>query len=493
MTKQDKNIEKSSVSITADWIEPKYDKKGNFLYHRIGNTYDLELRIIKELKLTKYDGILMQDNSPLKEELVDPVFRIMRRESKGALSISISMAKEVASRVKAVVASPIDDRSIISFNNTTIDFYETRKAGKLVFKPHKDNHNAVQWSFMTPAEIKASPKHKEMSDYMIKMIRSWKIDEMLLFKIGAYAMIKENFADKVFIFKGKGGEGKGTANEMIRALFAPSASKSYDPINIKLGSEMAFVGSQIVFNDDLDDGHIKLTHIKPVATGGELGVRPLYQGERTIRPYSTMIFNTNHDVKVGVNAVSKAWEDRQFVVEFRGPNFRGTEAAKEFKKLRPFENKYFMDVFASCCAMVIPQLIEEEFNDVKSKLSQETTASIKDNVVKKFIDDLPYEELYWDRKASANLPLPVRDGYVTMMELYGYFSNWADENGEKFKPNKSEFKKQFSHISGINLDVDVPTYKSGKMGRWIDISSLLEVKEEEDHKEFTDVLPWDEC
>ncbi len=478
-------------AIGIDWLfGHKYDVQTNEIVGwMIGDTTDLEQRIINDLKLTKYEGILLQNNSSLLEDLIDPTFRRMRKECGGLISITTSQAKEIAARVKAVVESPVDDRDIITFANKTVDYKATRAQGKLVFtKQRIPNHNSVLWNVMTAAEIKASPKHMEMKDYLDKMVKGWGINLKLLGKIGAYTMIKENFADKVFFFKGEGGEGKGTANEMIRAMYAPSASKSYDPVNIKLGSEMAFVGSQIVFNDDIDAGKIQLTHIKPVATGGDIEIRPLYQSTRTVRPYATMIFNTNYDIKVGQNAVSKAWNDRQFVIEFKGKNYRGTEEAKEFKKIKPLENKYFMDVFVSLCASLIPTVIEEEFNDAQSVKIKNQEASLGSNIVKKFIDEFNPEDTYFDANSRVEQPLALVKNHTTVKELFNHFMNWAKASNETYRPNRVDFAKQFEYITHISMSTK-PKSIDGKVQRWVDLSSIINSVSKQEvlaHAEFDD-------
>lgn len=461
----------SATTTIPDWLE--INAKGELVY---ANTYKLEQRIADELGLVKYDGILMQDGEQLKESLEDQVYRIMRREAGMLITITTARAKEIAGRTKAMVESPIDNRNLISFKNKTIDFNETFKKEHITFlKDRVDNHNSVQWDLMTPEEIAKSPKHREARDKMLGYFKDWKINPAILFKIGAYAMCKRNFADKIFFFEGKGGEGKSEASKFIRSMFEKSASKAYNPINPKLGAEMAFVGTQIVYNDDLQDGKISLEHIKPAATGGDIDIRPMYQANRSYTPYSTMIFNTNHPLKTGNDAVSNALESRVFTLVFKGKDMRGTEEAKQYKKYNPSENKYFMDVFSSYCAYAIPKLIKEEFNDETSKGMMKKDSISSANTVKLFLDDFDIDQPYWSRKSMSDSKLSVTNGKTTIMALYQYYSDWAAD-GNEFRVNKTTFKEQFSSMTGIDLETS-PSSNGGVTKRWIDISSIIKGNE----------------
>lgn len=102
-----------------------------------------EKKIIEQLKLTKFNGILFQDGQALEEELKDQVYRIMRVDVNSKFAITTTMAKEVADRVKAMIPSPMDNRDLITFNNTTIRYSKTRELDKLVFEPRVLNHNPV--------------------------------------------------------------------------------------------------------------------------------------------------------------------------------------------------------------------------------------------------------------------------------------------------------------------------------------------------------------
>lgn len=109
-------------------------------------------------------------------------------------------------------------------------------------------------------------------------------------------MCKENFANRIFYFKGEGGRGKSTAIKMILRLFDTTASGQYNPVKQNMGDEVAFVGTQVVYYMDLIDGAQNPIHLKPASTGDPIEIRPLYKQAISHVPYSTMIFGTNFDV-----------------------------------------------------------------------------------------------------------------------------------------------------------------------------------------------------
>lgn len=488
--KAKKTVKKeSNVASPIDWLTAKesVDNEGNVTktYSISHYTEALEERIINELNLIKFNGIVFQDGKNMVEKLSDQVFRIMRNEAKGLYPIQMKHADEIAKRVVATLKSPKDDRNLITFNNKTINYLETRSKGELVFTENKiENHNPVKWDYMTIEEINASPKHKEMKDFMFEMINGWRIDSKLFFKIAAYTMIKHNFADKVFYFKGESGRGKSTALDMIKSLYYESASKPYNPINPTLGSETSFVGSQIVYLSDLIDGAQDITHIRPAATGDDIDIRPLYQNPTSYKPYATMIFGTNFEVEwKGRSGGTNAADDRVFIIEFRGEKFRGSEKAKKFKDIDPLNNKYFMDVFASYAARAIPLVIEEEFNDEES-VSMKSDYVSENDVIYSFIrfikDDGGKQIFYPSRDEVIALGLQ-RDRYTTSNELWSYFKAWREDAEYKGRPNSEEFKKQFEQLTKIKIkNVEKHTPEAGMVqGRWIDLKTIIEIEKEE--------------
>lgn len=461
-----------------DWLCPiLVERKSKWLMiNPIRNTIDVEKRIIEKYNLTKYDGIIMSNSEMLKEKLERLVFNHLREESEECgFELQTTHSREIAGRVESVVEQPYDNKGLITFKNKTLDWDATFKTRKITWSSERiENHNSVKWDYITQKDILESPKHKEMLDYMIQLFKDWKVSPKIVFKIGAYAMCKKNFADKIFFFEGKGGEGKSEVSLFIRKMFEDSACKTYDPINPALGAEMAFVGSQVVFNDDLEDGKLCLKHIKPAATGGYIDIRPLYQNNRSHQPYATMIFNTNYGLKTGNDATSNALSSRVFVLKFTGPDMRGTPQAQEYKRVNPSENRYFMEVFVSMCVRNMIDLVKDEFMDEESKQANKSDAISSQNAVKQFVDQFDPAQTYYDPETHDRgyYPLPLHmDRYTTVSDLYRYYKNWAN-HGNYYIFNKTEFVNQFSAITNVETSVK-PHSKGGKISRWIDISPLI--------------------
>lgn len=73
-----------------------------------------------------------------------------------------------------------------------------------------------------------------------------------------------------------------------------------------------------------------------------------------------------------------AADDRAFTLDFRGAKVRGTDIEDEYQKINPLNNPYFMDVFASYCAGMIPYVLKNKFNDEMSKAANSNSLNQND-------------------------------------------------------------------------------------------------------------------
>lgn len=96
---------------------------------------------------------------------------------------------------------------------------------------------------------------------------------------------------------------------------------------------------------------------------------------------------------------------------------RGTDAAKRFKDIDPLKNKYFMDVFASTCADMIPTLIKEEFNDAESRALK--SESLNDNdVVNIFLKELDPSVSFAEKYGDGRVYLALyKERYTNFTDL----------------------------------------------------------------------------
>lgn len=73
-----------------------------------------------------------------------------------------------------------------------------------------------------------------------------------------------------------------------------------------------------------------------------------------------------------------AADDRAFTFDFKGAKVRGTEIEDEYQKIKPLDNPYFMDVFASLCAHEIPFVLKNKFNDERSRKANSNSLNQND-------------------------------------------------------------------------------------------------------------------
>lgn len=257
----------------------------------------------------------------------------------------------------------------------------------------------------------------EIDEYLKHVTKREKEYRDLFLEMMAYTLITDvgmiKALAKFFIIVGDGGNGKGTALDIIRTILGEHNTSSLDIdhlANEKYSHSM--IGKLANLGDDIKDQPInekKMKSLKNISTADRIPVRRLYEDPGEARMTCTLIFTSNHIIKSFEKGRSfkRRVSFMPLFAEVIKPDPRFLEKLVSEKAL-----EYWMRLLVEA----YQRLYEKQSFTVSPIVNEFNERYHRDNdSTLEFLEDLTADDLMGKR----------------LKEVYEEYEQWAEDNGMK--------------------------------------------------------------
>jgi putative DNA primase/helicase len=286
-------------------------------------------------------------------------------------------------------------------------------------------------------------KIQEVDNYLHHVTKGEPQYRDLFLEMMAYTLITDvgmiKALAKFFIIVGDGGNGKGTALDIIRTILGEDNTSSLDIdhlANEKYSNQM--IGKLANLGDDIKDQPInekKMKALKNISTADRIPVRRLYEDPGEARMTCTLIFTSNHIIKSFEKGRSfkRRVSFMPLFAEVTKPDPRFLEkvlseqALEYWMKLliEAYQRLYEKQAFTS--SPIVDKFNENYHRDNDSTLE--------------FLEDMTQEDLLGKR----------------LKEVYEEYEQWAEDNGMSVLS-----KRQLSTNIRVLLGLELTRVRVGK-------------------------------
>lgn len=236
---------------------------------------------------------------------------------------------------------------------------------------------------------------------------------------------------------GKAANGKSTYINWIAAILGSEnvTSLSIDDFGNRFNKGMV-AGKLANLGDDIPDGFLKgdqLSTFKKMVTGDAIYADVKGSDGFEFRPTALQVFSMNAIPRMSdtTDGIMRRLSFTPFRAEFR-PGIEGYDPDMEHKLAAD-------DVLARgalCGLLALPGLIERgRFVEIPEMQTELDAVMVDNNSVARWVEDECIEPADLDRQ--------------TVAAVYKSYSDWADDAGEKFVRNRSEFSKSLIDYIGL--------------------------------------------
>lgn len=164
--------------------------------------------------------------------------------------------------------------------------------------PDKNEKNtiAIPWNY------DPNPMHSPKIDEFMAHIAAHSdgsvnlMKQQFLYQIAGYCLLKNNYFGKFFIFRGEGGTGKSTFQDLIVKLVGENNRSRVGIDKMDADYYLATLLSKLVnIDDDAVDGKVleNTGRFKSLVSGNEITVRQIFKEPVTFTPFATCMFSCN--------------------------------------------------------------------------------------------------------------------------------------------------------------------------------------------------------
>ena len=301
--------------------------------------------------------------------------------------------------------------------------------------PDKREKNTISIPWNYDSNPLQSPKIDEfMTD--IAANRDGTVNEMkqqFLYQIAGYCLLKRNYFGKFFIFRGEGGTGKSTFQDLIVKLVGDVNRARVGLDKMDQDYYLATLLSKLVnIDDDAVDGRVleNTGRFKSLVSGNEITVRQIFKEPVTFLPFATCMFSCNKLPKI-MDKTSGLYR-RMVIIELNNKVIKPDPLFLEKLTARDMEYFLFKAVYWVGIA-----LQEGKFRISQSEKELLRKFKCRQSSLNEWISE---EEL----RLKDFYNKPARPLYVLYM-------GWAQENGYKFFPSILTFKEDINALFSTEI------------------------------------------
>lgn len=236
---------------------------------------------------------------------------------------------------------------------------------------------------------------------------------------------------------GKAANGKSTYINWVAAILGSEnvTSLSIEDFGNRFNKGMV-AGKLANLGDDIPDGFLKgdqLSTFKKMVTGDSIYADVKGADGFEFRPTATQVFSMNAIPRLSdtTDGIMRRLAFTPFRAEFR-PGIEGYDPDMERKLAAP----EVLQRGALVGLLALPELIERgHFVEIPDMERELDAVRVDNNSVARWVEDECIDAADLDRKTAA--------------EVYRMYQDWADDAGEKFTRNRSEFSKALVDYFGL--------------------------------------------
>lgn len=301
-------------------------------------------------------------------------------------------------------------------------------------QPSKNEINTIY----IPYNYISDPVHSDKIDrFMIDVCNADPFKMEFLYQIAGYCLLKKNLFEKFFIFKGEGGTGKSTFQNLIYKMVGGDDNCSHISLDTfdKDYYLSSIVGKLVNLDDDVVNNKVlnSTGRFKSIISGNVVAVRRIYKDVISFTPFTTCIFNCNKLPKI-LDKTSGMYR-RMILVEL---NHKVQNPDPLFiTKISDTDMEYFL--FKSVQA--IKTAIEEgHFRITKSE--KELIAEFKRS-------QSPLDEWIYESQFT------LEDIHMKRCSiLYNAFISWCENNGYTKPIHISAFKDDICTLFNVSVEFE---------------------------------------
>ena len=213
-------------------------------------------------------------------------------------NLSQTARNEIINFIKVKTQVPVEDFDKQWYKIACKNGILNLVTGELT-QPSKTEINTIY----IPFNYVADPPHSDKIDnFMVEICNGDPYKMEFLYQIAGYCLLKKNLFEKFFIFKGEGGTGKSTFQNLIYKLVGGDMNCSHVSLdNFDRDYYLSnIVGKLVNLDDDVVNNKIlsNTGRFKSIVSGNTISVRRIYSDVVSFTPFATCIFNCNKLPKI---------------------------------------------------------------------------------------------------------------------------------------------------------------------------------------------------
>lgn len=254
--------------------------------------------------------------------------------------------------------------------------------------------------------------------------------KQFLYQIAGYCLLKKNIFSKFFIFKGEGGTGKSTFQDLIVKMVGEDNRSRVALDKMDQDYFLATVlGKLVNIDDDAVDGKAleNTGRFKSMVSGNEITVRQIFERPITFEPFCTLLFSCNKLPRI--RDKTTGLYRRMVIIEM---NHRVEKPDPLFlMKLTPRDMEYFLYNAVKWVGIAIQ---EGKFRISVSEGELLRQFKCRQSSLNEWLyeEDLTLAKFY---KQSVNV-------------MYALYTDWALANGYTHLPSMLSFKEDINALFG---------------------------------------------
>lgn len=399
---------------------PVKENKNNILANELIAKYDI---ISRSDTFYMYNGVYYRELSDLELEKI----------------IHLELDQNLSSSARKEILNFIMIKTQVPFEEFDKDWYKIAcKNGVInivtgeLCQPTKSEINTI---YIPYNYVMDPPYSKPIDTFMNDVSGGDPLKKEFLYQVAGYCLLKKNYFEKFFIFKGEGGTGKSTFQNLIYKMCGGEANCSHISLDCfdkdyylsNLVSKLVNLDDDAAINKDL----FNTGRLKSIVSGNKVSVRRIYKDVITYIPFVKLLVNCNKLPKIA-DRTSGLFR-KMIIIEL---NHKVEKPDPLFIiKLTDADMEYFM-----YNALVAVKTAIEEGHFRINKTSKELIDEFKRN-------QSPVDEWLYD------MQLTMKDIHMKRCAaLFHAFESWAENNGYTKKMTIRQFKDEICHMFDVSIE-----------------------------------------
>lgn len=408
-------------------ISDHFQQNKIYIKERVIGAYDKFIESIKDYE-TK-EKILLEKNIKLKE-----IDKVLKRCLKYNCSKNIYDYAKVKLLDKDFKFKINSMSYLLPISNCKVINLKTLKVRDRMLNDYFDFELDVNYTFNCTKAI----------DFFTKICNNNKDIINYLQKILGYSITAETTERSIYIFWGKGSNGKSAIMDLINTVF----NKFYQTVDRKVFMKdknnsnhtshlVPLMNCRIACYCESEDGDKLNSGLIKSLTGNDLiTCRQLYGEQFTFKPFAKYFILTNN--KPQFSASDSALIDRICFIHFNA-KFVDDPKENEFKKdpklIDELKTKYKDEIFSWICQGAY------EYYKLLSKNKRIKVPEIIKKAKEEYIKEMDNVMLFINEKCCID-----EISRIPRTELYNYYINWYKDNIDNNKPKATDFYKRLDQL-----------------------------------------------